>query len=296
MRFPTFAYPRAAMQAQVLARLESGMTLATVASLPGYPSRQTIHRWAKADPIFAQNLAYARAWAAGERRGWAIAAEGYDAARAEAFLLAVRRGAAVRDLVKMPEWPNRDRLDAWKRERPEFAPALAKAARFAREERDRAWAKFDQDVADRVVLRVSKGETVPQVARDPTMPGETALRRWRRRRPEFDTVLKMAKLAGHRRRMAKRCACTPELTEAIAHHIIHGGSLRSAAQTVPGAPHHVTLYGWARRRPDFAAEMAAAARFRDTMLLDRILESDARDGPLRQRLGQLSGGAKRRAG
>jgi hypothetical protein len=58
MRFPTFAYPRAAMQAQVLARVERGMALAAVASLPEYPSRQTIHRWAKADPIFAQNLAY----------------------------------------------------------------------------------------------------------------------------------------------------------------------------------------------------------------------------------------------
>jgi hypothetical protein len=296
MRFPTFAYPRDQMQAQVLARVELGMSQAAVASLPGYPSRQTIHRWANEDPIFAQNLIYARAWAAGERRGRTIAAQSYDAGRAEAFLLAVRRGAAVRDLVKLREWPNRDRLDAWKRERPEFAQAIVAAARFAREERDRAWAKFDQDVADRVVLRVSKGETVPQVARDPNMPGETALRRWRRRRPDFDTVLKMAKLAGHRRRMHGRCACTPELTEAIADHIIHGGSLRSAAQSVPGAPHPVTLYGWVRRRPDFAAEMAAAAHFRDTMLLDRLLDSEGRDAALRQRLGQLSGGAKRRAG
>jgi hypothetical protein len=200
----------------------------------------------------------------------------------------------VRDLVKRPEWPNRERLDAWKRERPDFAQAIVAAAQFAREQRDRAWAKFDQDVADRIVLRVSKGETVPQVARDPKMPGETALRRWRRRRPDFDTVLKMAKLAGHRRRMRARCACTPELTEAIAHHIIHGGSLRSATQAVPGAPHPVTLYGWVRRHPDFAAEMAAAARFRDDMLRDRLLESEGQDGALRRRLGQLSGGAKRR--
>lgn len=272
------------------------MSQRAVEQLPGYPTRVTIHRWAKADPIFAQNLAYARAWAAGERRGRAIATQGYDAARAEAFLLAVRRGTAVRDLVRMRQWPNRERLDAWRRERPEFAQAIVAAARFAREERDRAWAKFDQGVADRVVLRVSKGEALPQVARDPNMPGETALRRWRRRRPDFDTVLKMAKLAGHRRRMQRRCTCTPELTEAIAHHVIHGGSLMSAAQAVPGAPHHVTLYRWVRRHPDFAAEMAAAARFRDEMLLDRLLESDGRDAAPRQRLGQLSGGAKRRAG
>lgn len=287
------AYPRTVTQALVLARLQSGMSQAAVASLPGYPSRQTIHRWTRADPVFALNMAEARAWGLGERRGRAIAAGSYDAARAEALLLAIRRGTALRDLVRLPEGPNRQRLNAWKRQRPDFARALVDSARFARDQPRRAWAKFDQAVADQVVLRVSKGETVPQVARDPAMPGETALRRWRRRRPDFDTVLQIAKGAGHRRRMQQRCACTPRLTRAIAHHIIHGGSLRSAARAVPGAPHHVTLYGWVRHRRDFAAEMAAAANFRDTTLQDRLLECDAQDPALRQRLGQLSGGAKR---
>jgi len=296
MRPPTPAYPRAAMQAQVLARIESGMSHAAIETLPGYPSRQTIHRWAKADPDFARNLAYARAWAAGERGGRAIAARAYDPARAEAFLLAIRRGTPVRELVKLPEWPNRDRLNAWKRERPDFAQAIVASARFSREVRGPAWGRFDQAVADRIVLRVRKGETVPQVASDPDMPGETALRRWRRRRPDFDTALTWAKLAGHRRRMHARCACTPELTEAIARHLIHGGSLRSAAQTVPGCPHPVTLYGWTRRHPQFAEDIAAAKSFRDDMLVDRIADSEGRDGALRKRLGQVSGGAKRRAG
>ena len=286
------AYPRAAIQALVLARLQSGMSHTAVASLPGYPSRQTVHRWARADPVFALNLAQVGAWGLGERRGQAIAAAGYDASRAEAFLLAVRRGTAVRALVRLPDEPNRQRLDAWKRQRPDFAQALTDAASFAREHPRRAWARFDQAVADQVVVRVSKGETIPQVATDPALPGETALRRWRRRWPDFDTVLKIAKGAGHRRRMRQRCTCTPRLTKAIAHHIVLGGSLRSAATAVPGAPHHVTLYGWVRRRPEFAAEMAAAAAFRDTTLQDRLMECDAQDPALRQRLGQLNGGAK----
>ncbi len=293
---PAPAPPRPATPAQVLARVESGMTLAVIASLDGYPARRTIHRWARADPGFAQALAYARAWGAGERRGRAIAARAYDPDLAEAFLQAVRRGTPVRDLVRQPPWPNRERLTAWKRERPDFAQALAEAAQFAREGRDPAWTRFDQAVADQVVLRVSRGESVPQVARDPDMPGETALRRWRRRRPEFDAVLKAAKRAGHRRRMQGRCACTPELTEAVVRHILHGGSLRSAAQAVPGAPHPVTLYAWTRRHPAFATEIAAAKRFRDDMLADRELESGAQGGALRKRLGQLSGGARRRAG
>ncbi len=294
MRRPPFAYPRAALQAQVLARLQSGMTTRAVAGLPGYPSRQTLHRWAAADPGFAQALAWTRALSAGERQGWALAAQGFDEVRAEAFLLAVRRGTPVRELVKRPEGPSRDRLDAWKRARPEFAAALAQSARFAREVHTPAWATFDQTVADRIVLRLSKGETVRQVAADPDLPGETALRRWRRRHPEFNTVLNLAKGSGHRRRMQARSACTPALTEAIAHHIIHGGSLRSAAQAVPGAPHRVTLYGWIRRHRAFAEEIARAKAFRDDMLVDRIIDADGRDGALRQRLGQVSGGAKAR--
>lgn len=294
MRAPSFAYPRAAMQAQVIAAIERGMPQAVMASLPSYPTRQTIRRWAKADPGFAQNLAIARAWAAGERRGRAIAAHSYDPARAEAFLLEVRRGTPVRTLVKRAEWPNRDRLDVWKHQRPDFAKAIVDAAQFARDGRDPDWTRFDQTVADQVVLRLSKGETVPQISRDPHMPGETALRRWRRRYPHFDTVLKIAKGAGHRRRMQGRSACTTALTEAIAHHIIHGGSLRSAAQSVANAPHHVTLYAWTRRHRDFAAEIARAKRFRDDMLIDRILDGGARDTSLRQRLGQLTGGARPR--
>jgi len=296
MRRPPFAYPRAQMQAQVLARMERGMSQAAIAALPGYPSRQTIHRWARADPDFARQLTYARSWGRDERRGHALQAQGYDHARAEAFLLAVRRGTPVRQLVRHREWPHRDRLDAWKRERPDFAQALKDAAQFAREARDPAWARFDPAVADQIVLRLSKGETVPDLARDPAMPGETALRRWRRRHPHFDTVLKIAKQAGHRRRMQARSACTPALTEAIAHHILHGGSLRSAAQAVAGAPHPVTLYAWLRRHPAFAEEIAAARRFRDDMLVDRIVDSQGRGGALRQRLGQVSGGARRRTG
>ena len=56
----------------------------------------------------------------------------------------------------------------------------------------------------------------------------------------------------------------------------------------------MTLYAWTRRHRDFAAEIARAKRFRDDMLIDRILDGGARDTSLRQRLGQLTGGARPR--
>jgi len=152
---------------------------------------------------------------------------------------------------------------------------------------------------------VAGGEALPDLVKDPTMPGERALDRWRRRQPEFKAGLKAAHLMGHRRRMAAQSACTPALTQAIVAHILRGGSLHSAARAVRGAPHHVTLYGWMRRRPAFAQEIAWACVARDERLLDLglIMAGAASPGAaagdqgrlaaLRKRVGQLRGGHRR---
>jgi hypothetical protein len=304
MRRPPSAYPRAETQARVLERVEAGWTLDRLEALPGLPSRQTLYRWQKADPEFARRLAAAQAWRKGERRARLNAAGTFDAARAEAFLLRVRRGEAVRDLVRTPGQPHRDILNRWRAERPDFAEALEAAVRFSFEQRPLAWL-FDQGVADEIVRRVYRGEPLPSVMKDPQMPGREALRRWRRARPDFVAALKMAQLGGHRRRMRARRRCTPELAEAIMAHIRGGGSLHSAARVVPGAPHHVTLYGWVRTNSEFAREVEWANLERDERMMDLALDMGreatpltvkadaARFAALRQRLGRLSGGASR---
>ena len=304
---PPTPYPRAEMQAQVVARVEAGLTLDQVGAVPGCPSRYTLHRWARADAAFARQLKFAQAWARGVRRERKNQAELYDAARAEAFLLAVRRGAAVRDLVRRPEWPNRDGLNLWKRLRPDFAAELAAAARFARSMRPLAW-PFDQAVADELVRRVFHGETLRDLAKDPGLPGRAAIRRWRRLRPDFDAALRSAWRPAFRRTMQTRGGCTDRLTAAIAAHIRRGGSLRSAARVVPGAPHRGTLYLWMQRKPDFSAAIEDANTQRDDLLLDQALmiaeavtpASVAADAPrlaaIRRRVGQLSGGRRGRDG
>jgi hypothetical protein len=239
------AYPREAMQRQICAAVEAGARLRPLAERPGWPSRQTIHRWATENPDFARRLKDARAW----RRGLITCAQAgpvFDEVLASAFLLRVRRGAAVRELVRESGQPNRDRLNRWKQERPDFAAELAASARFSHALRGPRWARFDEATSDVIIARVAAGTPLPQVLADPDLPGETAVRRWRARRPDFDKALRTAHLAGHRRRMAGRVKLTPELFEHILERLVAGASLLQVSRD-PGMPHYVTLMAWRRR-------------------------------------------------
>ena len=305
MLFPPFAYPRAEMQGRVIERLEAGWPMRVLEREPGFPKRQTLHTWGKDDPDFALRMARARAWGKGQRVS-ATAGPVFDAARAEALLVKVRLGAALKDLVKRPEGPRRLLLNRWRRERPDFDAALKEAVRSARcfHGRRKGW-PYDGAVADRIILRVMRGETLPQLMRDPGLPGKDALARWRRRHPEFAGALKVASRSGFRVRARARRR-TPELLAAIVAHIERGGSVRSAAMTVPGAPDVSNLRAWLKTDPGFAQDVARAKQTRDEEMLDlgldigrgataeSVVADAARFAQLRQRYGQLHGGRKPR--
>jgi hypothetical protein len=301
---PPRPYDRPAIQAQVLARIESGMSETGVAGLPGYPSRRTLRNWAQADPGFAARLAAALAWGKGARRAVFNDRQAFDEARAADFLAGVRLGIAVRALARRPEMPNRELVCLWRARRPDFAAALADAMRTGRLMRDLTTG-FDQAVADRIIVRLSRGETVKALRVEGAIPGRQVMRRWTRQRPDFASAVAAAMAFGRRARMARRRTSAPEVTEAIEQHIIAGGSLHSAGQA-PGMPCSWTLYGWMRHRPAFARAVREAESFRDMMLADQALEVvDAmtaagwqadvnRLSALRLRAGQLSAGARRR--
>lgn len=246
------AYPREVMQGRICAAVEAGATLDRLAGRPGWPSRQTVYRWTLDSPDFARRLKEARGW----RRGLGVqAGPVFDAALADAFLLRVRRGESVRALVRLEGMPNRDRLSRWKRERPDFAAELEAAVRFSHGLRPLAWARFDEAMADGIVARVAAGAPLPQVLADPALPGETAVRRWRAREPDFDKALRTAQRAGHRRRMARRVKLTPMLSDYILKRLTAGASLRQISFD-PGMPHYVTLMTWRRRDSEFARMLA----------------------------------------
>jgi hypothetical protein len=248
------SYPREAMQARICAAVEAGATLKALAARPGWPSRQTVHRWSLDDPDFGRRLTEARGWRRGLRTE---AGPVFDPALADAFLLRVRRGEPVRRLVREPGQPNRARLNRWKQERPDFAAQLAAAVRFSRQVRDPAWARFDEAASDRIVARVAAGAPLAQVLADPDLPGMTAVRRWRAREPDFDKALRTAHRAGHRRRMAQRGQLAPWLIDHVLARMTAGASLRQVSLD-PGMPHYATLMAWRRRDVDFARMIAWA--------------------------------------
>jgi hypothetical protein len=96
---------------------------------------------------------------------------------------------------------------------------------------------------------------LPELLSDPALPGETAVRRWRRREPNFDRALRAAHRSGHRRRMAGRVALTKDLADEILELLVAGESLREASRAF-GMPHYVTLMAWQRRDPEFARMVA----------------------------------------
>lgn len=270
----SFTYPRKEMMVRVCEAVEKGARLDQLEKRPGFPSRMTIYRWAKDDEPFANRLMYARQW----RRGMEVSATAgpvFDAERAEALLMAVRRGAAIREVLRRPEFPNRRRLKRWKSERPDFAEALQAASAVARKIRLRKWAFYDETIADEIIARVAFGEFVADVEADPTLPSRPILARWRRMRPDFDKALRAAKLSGRHHRLHNPRRLTGVLFDDILDRLASGACLRDVARD-PKMPCYSTLMYWQARNPEFARMVAwARAMGRETRAADEVERVDA---------------------
>lgn len=257
-------YPaRHVIMSEVVEWVGRNWTLRQIEARDGMPSRHTLARWMKATPVFAQQVADARRRVRFEVRQAQQAQQGFCAAQAEAFLERVRSGEPVRELVRRPEGPSRHRLDQWKVERPDFAAALAEAMAAVR--RRRPSPAYDEAAADAFLVRLARGGS----ARG-GKPGRTLVRQWRAADEEFAGSYEAAKRIGHRRRMRARSKYTPALVDKIVARIELGDSLLSVSRR-RGMPHHGTLYGWLRTRPDFAAAVSAACDARDFILNEQKL-------------------------
>jgi hypothetical protein len=260
---------RAQIFDRVCERLRRGMTITAILAEDGMPDHRTLSRWAAADAGLRHELELAKA------EGRAIEAvfwrrQPFNAAVARDFLVQVRLGYRVGDLVREARFPNRETLDRWKAETPDFADALREAVRFARaERRDRH--RYDEARGDRLIQRLHAGATLPETLGREGLPTALEVRLWRRARPDFDHAVEMALLGGHRRRSAARRKSTPRLTKIIVARILEGKSLRQVG-LMPDMPHYYTLYRWMRERPDFEKAVRQACLDRDDLLMDRVLE------------------------
>ena len=303
------AADRARFAENLFNALANGVTLAQLGAAEGWPSYRTLRNWARKDTMFASLIA--EGLSIRRRRG-----PPFDAVIAAALLQRIRLGEPLKSLVRQPGLPTRWTLDAWKRQNPAFAAELEAAKALAlpyhrRYGRRRSRMRFDQDIADRIMLAVLRGATLPQLGRDPTLPSPLGLKRWRKADPEFDAALRSAMKIGCRPRGGARAAaaCTPEITKRVARRIAEGASLHSLSHEA-GMPNLTALYRWVRTQPAFAAEVAEACEFRDWMLAEQASDIAKTLGPVdlkaarravgavNKKLGQLNPhpGARRRAG
>ena len=295
----TVSARRSRQKAELLARLDKGPRLADVCRAPDMPDARSVSNWARADPAFAEQLAAARL------RGRNLRASHYDEALAAAFLARLQSGEPVGSILRDPAMPGRRVYRYWCATQAAFGEEVWRVKRVYqgvrsqirwdahRALRHRAW---DQATADAIYLRVLRGETIPAVLADLKL-APAAFTRWRREQPELDLIMRKAVQLGPRARGPARAArrCTPELIRRIEHRIIKGASLHSLSRE-PDMPSDNSLYRWVRERPDFAAAVASACRYRDEQYQDQLVHltrtagsaTHPRAHAIAKRLGQLN--------
>jgi hypothetical protein len=266
---------RAGIERRLCESIERGWTLQGLAAEPGFPSRQTVWRWSRKSPRLAQALAAARGWRRAIRKE-AEAGPCFSQAQAEVLLARLRRGASLGELRRTPGFPDRRRLARWRRERPDFAADLAVALRVSRRLRDGLRGVYDEPAADRVICALNAGARMAEVVGAPGLPRARVVAGWRRRRPDFDHAVRMALLAGRRRRAAQARGAAapglvaPALAARVRRRIAAGATLDELAGS-GGLPHRATLHRWMRRDPAFAQVVREACAMRDAPLADEVL-------------------------
>ena len=294
-----FAYPnQSRLKLDILDRIAAGERLTDICADPAMPSDASVLAWGRRDPEFAAALADAR------RRADHIRRYAFDEAKAQAILARVRTGEKLLAILREPEMPSRKVCAYWRATQAHFQEELWRLHNQQRNDRhqrlrDSFW-PFDQAVADRIMVRVARGEPLGQVNADPALPGRGLLNRWRRERPEYDRLLRGAVVMGRRLRRGKAPRRrTPELTEAILDGIVLGESLASLARR-PDMPSAPTLYAWVAADEAFARQVDQACDLRELWLEDQVnrladapapptlKEWRARVSPALRRRGQLT--------
>ncbi len=275
---PSYLSNKVWLKATIVGRVAGGETVAAICGEAGMPTPACVQVWRRGDADFAAALARARDAGDPRRRGMV-----FDEARAAAFLARVAAGERINDLLARPGMPSQRAYRYWRRTQGEFAEALWRLRRARYERRSRSghgrWRAWDEGVADRLLLAVMRGAPMrATLATDAAYPSLMVLGRWRREHPEFGGALRMAMTVGRLAREVERRRPDAGLLDDISLQIVYGHSFRSLARQ-PGMPCARTLSAWARRWPDFAAEVAQSCDLREEWLEEQVRAIRLRHGP-----------------
>jgi len=279
--FHSYARSRPRVRQQILDRLAAGERLKHICGEAEMPCQESVTGWMRRDPEFA--AAVARARAQGEFRRRLM----FDEGKAQALLARLAAGETIGSVLRDPAMPSARTFRYWRATYGAFAEdvhRLNQVKAQAKAERCRGrYRPFDPDVADRLYVRLWKGERQRAVLRsDKAFPSLAVLTRWRRENPEFDARMRFVLTGWKKKRGRERCLCTPELTATIVDRLRQGQSLRSLARQAD-MPSQGAMYNWVRTRPEFARAVAEACEDREDWYRDQMLDLVVRAGPMSQK-------------
>jgi hypothetical protein len=258
------------LKAELLARVTAGETITHVCATPGFPKRITVPFWAGRDPEFRAALTRAKAIGA-HRRRWT-----FDEAAAQALLARIRAGEGIVSILRDPAMPSRRAYAYWRATQMHFQEEVGRLNALKAQEKShrlrRRFRAFDQALADRIHVRVARGEPLgTTLTADPELPSRPTLDRWRAQNREFDRALRTAIRAGRRVRGSARLRYTPALAEQVADRLREGATFAELGR-MPRMPTAATLHGWLRHRRAFADACAAAWDEREDVVADQVLD------------------------
>jgi hypothetical protein len=172
-----------AVAAAFLARVAAGGRIRDLLARPGMPSQAAYAYWRRTNVGFQEALWRLRGARYGRRsrtghgryRAW-------DEAMADRILLAVMRGAVLRELLSSDRaFPCLAVVERWRREEPVWDRALVMAMAAGRRARWRGSPELMDEIRHRIVM----GASLRSLGAQPDMPSAGTLYAWVKRWPAF---------------------------------------------------------------------------------------------------------------
>jgi hypothetical protein len=162
------------------ARVAAGETVSAICADPAMPNTTAIYAWLARHPDFAARYEHAKALRAEADLG----PVSYSQKIADAFCARMAAGEPMRKISARPGMPSPVTVYRWLCERPDFAERYERA-RELRRLGGANLVPYSEAVAEEICERLSCGESVAEIAADPTLPAYSTIQAWRRARPEF---------------------------------------------------------------------------------------------------------------
>jgi hypothetical protein len=117
----------------------------------------------------------------------------FSAKVARAICARVAAGETQAAICADPSMPSRGTLHRWARERPAFAKIFARARAFGNRNLKGQTSTYCPVVAHEIATRLSEGESLTAICRDPAMPSMGTIFYWRKSNAEFAEALRLAR-------------------------------------------------------------------------------------------------------